>query len=357
MKLSKLWAVIPIAFIALLFDYSANARNTTFAWDEDSSWPVGTTIELEANGETATGITTNQHTLDIPVQPGEVISAQVRAIPPVGYQCGDPIDLCNPSEWVSLSRTIPSVPFSIWARTDNIGVNGVTAPTFVAQYATVFNSSTSPKTAMSAVSINTGDVLIGVGAHENDQGAALNITENGSASWVAAQASTLYSYCETRGWSYTATASESLTVTFTKSSAFFGGNVVRFSGTDGVGASAINNGSSGTPSVSITTTQANSAIVVIATDWNASTGTQTFTSSGGAGSPTALTGYVGDNNHYGVAIAYYADAGAVGSKTVGMSDPTNQKWVIIAVEVKGTVSGGSPAISAISYHRMQHGMQ
>lgn len=94
------------------------------------------------------------------------------------------------------------------------------------------------------------------------------------------------------------------------------------------------NGASGSPSVSLTTTQANSAIVVIVSDWNAGSGTQTFTNNF-SGTPTALTDYPGDGARYGVAIAYFPDAGAVGSKTVGMSAPTGQKWTIIAIEVKG----------------------
>lgn len=115
MKLSRLWAVIQIACIALLFDYSANARVTTFAWDAETSWPAGTTIELEANGATASGITTNQYTLDVPVQPGEIIHARARAIPPDGYQCGEPLALCPPSEWTNLVQTIPEIPSGLWA--------------------------------------------------------------------------------------------------------------------------------------------------------------------------------------------------------------------------------------------------
>lgn len=340
----------------LLCSHVAGARNTTFAWDAAPSWPAGTTVELEANGATATGITETQYTLDVPVQPGGVISARARAVPPAGYQCGDPLAICPPSDWATLVRTLPSTPTALWSVWTRIGSAIMTAPTFVAQYATAFNSNTSPKTAMSAVSINSGDVLVGVGAHENDHGAALAITENGSSSWVAAQGWQAYEYCETRGWTYVATANESLTVTFAKSDSYFGGNIVRFSGSSGVGSSAINTGTSGSPSVAITTTQDNSAIVVIVTDWNANSGTQTFTSNGGAGSPTGLTGYVGDSNHYGVAIAYYANAGTAGSKTVGMSAPTGQKWTIIAIEVKGTTGGGAN-IAPISYHRMQHGLQ
>ncbi|MBK8191456.1 MAG: hypothetical protein IPK79_13545 [Vampirovibrionales bacterium] len=211
------------------------------------------------------------------------------------------------------------------------------APTFIAQYATAFNSDGSSKTAMSAVSINSDDVIVLVSASENYLGLTSE-TENGAGSFTNQEVFNTSNYCYTRASTYIAPANETITINVTKTGAiaYFGGNAVRFSGSSGIGATEINNGASGTPSVSITTTQANSAIVVIASDWNASTGSQTFTSSGGAGSPSDLTGFPGDNSHYGVAVAYYADAGSAGSKTVGMSAPTNQKWAIIAIEVKGS---------------------
>lgn len=116
MRSLKLWAVIPIAFLALLCVFSAEARVTVFTWDADPSWPTGTTIELEANGATATGITATQYALDVPVQPGEVINARARAIPPDGSLCSDPPELCQPSPWTTLVQTLPSVPAGLWAR-------------------------------------------------------------------------------------------------------------------------------------------------------------------------------------------------------------------------------------------------
>lgn len=218
------------------------------------------------------------------------------------------------------------------------------APTFVAQYATDFNSYTSPKTVMNAVAINAGDVLVGIMTRENGIGGIVpNITENGSASWVTQQITPTinYDWTSDRISTYTATQNETITVTTTSSGAiYFGSNVVRFSGSAGVGASNIATGTSGNPSVSLTTTQANSAIVVIVSDWNAVSGTQTFTNNF-SGTPTNLTDYPGDLTHYGVAIAYFPDAGAVGSKTVGMSAPTGQKWTITAIEVKGTAAAAS----------------
>lgn len=212
------------------------------------------------------------------------------------------------------------------------GGGGGSAPTFVAQYATAFNSSTTPKTAMNAVAISSGDVLVAVVASEST--AVLSATENGAAAATLQRSSTVADYSAVSAWTYVAPGNETITFSFSADVVGrFGGNVIRFSGSSGVGASNVATGASGSPSVSLTTTQANSAIVVIASDWNAVAGTQTFTTA--AGTPTALTGYPGDGAHYGVAIAYYADVGAIGAKTVGMSAPTGQKWSIIAIEVKG----------------------
>jgi hypothetical protein len=373
MRLIKDRARIWTCFLTIVLTLCANvtdARNITFAWDASPDWPSGTTIQLEANGASANGITTTQHILDVPVQSGEVITVRARAIPPSGYECclGDiisdggnppvyscsiPLEICPPSTWSeSLVQTVPPNPSGLWAAKEPVGEGGImAAPTFIAQYATAFNSDGSSKTAMSAVSINSDDVIVLVSASENYLGLTSE-TENGAGSFTNQEVFNTSNYCYTRASTYIAPANETITINVTKTGAiaYFGGNAVRFSGSSGIGATEINNGASGTPSVSITTTQANSAIVVIASDWNASTGSQTFTSSGGAGSPSDLTGFPGDNSHYGVAVAYYADAGSAGSKTVGMSAPTNQKWAIIAIEVKGTAGGAV----TVSPNDMQH---
>ena len=219
------------------------------------------------------------------------------------------------------------------------------APTYVAEYATTFNSAASPKTAMNAVAINSGDVLVGVSANEDAGGVDyLGITEDGAASWTLQQNYTTVNYTGIEANTYVATTNETLTVTITNGGNYFGGNVIRFSGSDGVGASAKAQGASGSPSVAITTTQANSAIVAICGDWNAISGTQTFTMDGSSSGWTALTDYPGDGAHYGVAIGYIGDAGAAGSKTIAMSAPTGQKWSIAVVEVKGTAGGAAASL-------------
>jgi hypothetical protein len=114
--------VLLVPFAALgLASQSATAIPLTFAWNARQDWPSGTTIELEANGVTADGITATQHTFDVPVQPGEVISARVRAIPPTGYQCGDPLGPCEPSDWDTLAQTLPAVPTGVWGHIEPSG--------------------------------------------------------------------------------------------------------------------------------------------------------------------------------------------------------------------------------------------
>jgi hypothetical protein len=304
-------------------------------------------VELCVNGQCISGLDgatmpTAQYRMDMPVDYGGVIDGKARAVTPAGYQCGDPPVPCPYSDWSNnVVLTYPPPPSGFTYQLENR--NAMAAPTYVAEYPTAFNSITTPKTAMNAVAINSGDVLVGVMARENGRDVIVpNITENGAAAWVQQQISPTIdlNWTAERLSTYIATTNETLTVTITSSGSepFFGGNVIRFSESDGVGASNIATGSSGSPSVTLTTTQANSAIVAICGDWNAVSGTQTFTLGGSSTGWVALTDYPGDAARYGVAIAYIGDAGAAGSKTIAMSAPTGQKWSIAVVEVKGSAS-------------------
>jgi hypothetical protein len=58
---------------------------------------VGTSVELCANGLCATGLTGTEHSLSVPVDPGERIEARVRAVAPDGRK----------SEWAQIAITWP----------------------------------------------------------------------------------------------------------------------------------------------------------------------------------------------------------------------------------------------------------
>lgn len=215
------------------------------------------------------------------------------------------------------------------------------APPFVQEAETAWNTATTPKTTAS-INVTSGNVLAVVGASEKDTVTISTPTNTGTGQTFSLLQSVVVSaFCWAGGWSATCSATEAETFSFARgaTSGWFGGNVLEFSGSNGVGASSKNNGSGAPGTVSLTTTQANSAIVVIVADFNAGVGARTWLTN--AGAFTEQTSQVVAN--YTVYAGFHADAGAVGSYTVGLSAP-NQKFSIVAFEVKGTAGGGSPTV-------------
>lgn len=86
---------------------AAFATSVNFAWDPGENYPPGVTYDLYANEATAQGITGTTQSLDVTGSPGEPLSAGVRAVPPAGYQCGDPLVECHPSAYATLDTVIP----------------------------------------------------------------------------------------------------------------------------------------------------------------------------------------------------------------------------------------------------------
>jgi hypothetical protein len=77
----------------------------------------------------------------------------------------------------------------------------------------------------------------------------------------------------------------------------------------------------------------------VVADWNAVDGAvRTWRTVNGT-APTSGNGfersYVRDAASMTYYCAYYPDAGAAGSKTVGLSAPSTMRYVICAVEIKG----------------------
>lgn len=130
------------------------------------------TFELEAHGVTANGITATQYTTDVPVNPGEVISFRVRAIPPAGYECGDPLALCHPSPWSTLAQTLPAVPTGVLGHIEPSGSGPMTiarrgSTNYSAQLLNTSNSFTITKES----TVQSGDLLfIGVSSYSNTNG-------------------------------------------------------------------------------------------------------------------------------------------------------------------------------------------
>lgn len=86
------------------------------------------------------------------------------------------------------------------------------------------------------------------------------------------------------------------------------------------------------------TCSANSAILVICLDWNATSGTRTWANIDGSG-PTQTAGVSGDGATWAAAVAYFADVGAAGSKTITLTAPTFGAATFAAIEILGAASG------------------
>jgi|GEM_PF-6503273 hypothetical protein len=211
----------------------------------------------------------------------------------------------------------------------------ITSPTFIQKAETAWGTATSPKTTAS-FNVQAGDVLVAFAETEDaSTTVAISDSTTTSTAWVNQQTVNVASYDWAGVWTKQVTTAQAMTVTFTasgNSANFFGGNVLTFRGSIGVGASVKANVSSGAPTVNLITTQVNSAIVVADSDWSAADGTsRVWRTNAGAFSEQSYSRTAG---HYTVYGGYHPNAGAVGTYALGLTAPS-QKYSIIAVEVKG----------------------
>lgn len=212
-------------------------------------------------------------------------------------------------------------------------------PTLVSETETVWNTTTSPKTTAS-ITVQTGDILVAVGSvsHSGDGSLTISVA-GGSLTWTQQKEVSEVNYTQLAVWTTTATSNTSFTVSFTNSFAgqMSGGDVFVFRATNGIGASN-STFNSGGPSLSLTTTAANSSVVCFSTDWNAVDGASRTWRTANV-TPTAGNGmevtYFRDAATYTVYGAVYQDVGTAAAKTIGLSAPTGQKYSIIALEIKG----------------------
>lgn len=220
------------------------------------------------------------------------------------------------------------------------------APTLVATYVPASNwnvGGTVTKT--TSVTVGVGDSLVLVAACE---AAAATFTATGGTgiTWGSATLVNAASRSSAAMWTV-ASVGSAQTFTLQVDKAGGGGStdvwgfmLLRWSGGGVVGTPVSGSGAASTPSVAITTAAANSAISCINTDWNATSGARTYRQVNAA-NPT-------ERDYFGVAgstyigeVFTYADSGAAGAKTVGLTAPTGENWASIAVEVQGGATGGA----------------
>lgn len=208
----------------------------------------------------------------------------------------------------------------------------VSPPLFVQKVETTWSSSGLTKTTPS-FDVKAGDVLVAYAGQENGSYARVTVS-GGSLSWTLQQEYTNGgAWADAAVWTAVVASDQTMTVNFDKGNVNnqYGGAVLTFRRTGGVGSSS-KTSNSGAPSLSLTTTKANSAIVILSVDWNATNATHTWRTT--AGSLTETTD-VFLSSIYTANGGYHPNVGAAGAKTVGLSAPAGQKYSIVAVEIQG----------------------
>jgi hypothetical protein len=224
----------------------------------------------------------------------------------------------------------------------------VAAPTFVSYGASVFNTTTTPKTV--SITVLTGDRIVVQSFGGNAGGPVSTAPTGGGLTYAqVANLGTTSSHARTIAWTATATADATFSVSAVRpgntNSGPWGVAVWVWRDSDGFGAVGTGGPTSNSNSAAITTTGANSGLCGGANDWNSIDGTTRTRRTINSSTGTEDT-YFRDAVEYTVYSQRYADAGAAGAKTFGYSAPTGQQTSIIAVEVLGT-AGGAPAIPPI----------
>lgn len=214
-------------------------------------------------------------------------------------------------------------------------------PTFVTELETSWSAQTGQTKTLGSLSLVAGDILVGLAGSENtfSQHAPLTITGGTGVTWTNRQQSTTGGgTAYARGYTGACASTNSATPVVTKpnntDSVAFGETVFQFRDSDGVGNTNIAR-STGAPSVSLTTTQDNSAVCCIVVDYNAANGTSRTWRSSGVGTATERS-YFRNAANYTVYAAVWEDVGTAGAKTFGLTAPTGQAFDIIAIEIKGT---------------------
>lgn len=211
-------------------------------------------------------------------------------------------------------------------------------PVFVDEHEVSFGtlSSSGGSANTGSFSVTAGDLLVIVGSSE-DASRTLNTPTGGSLTYTLHQSVVVTDYTTAYVWTAVCTSTTSITVTITVAGTgdirAWGFNVLRFQKA-GVGASTKTNVSSGAPTVTLTTTRNNSAIVMLNSDWNAQDGaSRTYRTN--AGTFTEQT-YFRDAARYATYNGYHANAGTAAGYAVGLTAPGSQKYSIVALEVVGT---------------------
>lgn len=171
-------------FLVLLLCFSAGSSSQprTFDWDAGANWPAGTQVELTVNGISSLHAPNATPTINIV---GNAINAKARAIPPSGYQCGDPLVICPPSGYVTLTTVAPNDPVNIVTNYEQVQIMPATqvqkkkyaAPSASTSHSVVFDSA--PTQGNLLILCVVGDAIVNTPSGWDQAVDSVNFTDTG----------------------------------------------------------------------------------------------------------------------------------------------------------------------------------
>lgn len=214
---------------------------------------------------------------------------------------------------------------------------------FVAAYQSASNFLDTTTTDTASVTVAAGDFLV-IGGCSGNSAQIMSTPTGGGLTYTFGNSSgvSISTLNSVDLFSASAPAAQTFTMTRTISpnnTTDWGFTVYRFTGVKQAGANVSNsNSTASAPSGNLTTGVANSAIVMIDTDFNNNAGASTYLTGAGSFSETTHI----STGPGAIWAGYYLNAGAAGTYTVGMSAPSNQKWAMVALELQPVPAGTAP---------------
>jgi hypothetical protein len=199
-----------------------------------------------------------------------------RAIPPPGYQCGEPLALCLPSEWATVAQTWPAVPVAPWAWKEEIVA--MADPTYQGSGTLYYEGSLSVNSISTTITdVAVGDLLV-VQVQRDSQANITGVASTSPALTFARQVRATANG-EFQQDIYTAiatTAASSMVITASYSTNHAWGSMISYRWSGGITSgtpthtaadSELRAGSASRTATNITTT-ARTLLLAAGTDWN-----------------------------------------------------------------------------------------
>lgn len=194
-----------------------------------------------------------------------------------------------------------------------------------------WSTATTPKSPAGSVTVQAGDYIV-IGGITADQTSTLNTPTGGGLTYNIVDTVNIASNCYVACWVAACPSTQTFTLSGSRSatSNLWGYNGLILTGSSGQGTSAKGNATAA-PSVSMTPTQANSAVSMFIGDWNAADGTSRAYRTN-AGTFTEQS-YFRDSSNYTIYGGAHLDAGTATSKAFGLTTPS-MKYALMLVEMK-----------------------